>query len=205
MVAPLLNSLANDAEDRVRAQAALALASFAEQPLVKDALTSAAAEVPSEPPKVSCCDPTVRSAARLALRGGGDPVEAVRGTVLDESLTPPERLSLERPDGDLMRLDELGAEAARTVFALGSSADDDDVRARAWQLLGYVNDPAFVPALLEDLGQHPAETVRAGAASGLTKHLGNPDVRAALERAQADSSLRVRQAAGFALDGISPP
>jgi HEAT repeat protein/putative zinc finger protein len=206
IVAPLLNSLANDAEDRVRAQAALALATFAEQPLVKDALTSAAAEVPPEPPKGSCCDPTVRSAARLALRAGGEPAEAVRGTVLDESLTPRERLWLWGPDlRSILRLDELGAEAARTVFALGSSADDDEVRARAWHLLGSVNEPGFVAALLEDLARHPAETVRAGAATGLTQHRSNPDVRAALERAQADSSLRVREAVGFALDGIPPP
>jgi hypothetical protein len=59
--------------------------------------------------------------------------------------------------------------------------------------------------LLEDLAQHPGETVRAGAATGLRQHRDDPNVRAALEGAQADSSLRVRQAARNALDGLPVP
>jgi HEAT repeat protein len=205
IVQPLLHSLANDTVDDVRSAAALALGPFAERPEVREALTRAAAEVPPEVPEVSLGEFTVRTvrlAARLALRAGDEPNEAVRKTVLDESLTPRERLVL-LPPSDLSprRLDELGDEAARAVFALGSSSDDNGVRARAWSLLGYVRVTDFVPALLADLARHPAESIRAAAATGLTQHRDDPDIRAALDRALADPSLAVQRAARNALDG----
>ena len=203
IVQPLLHSLANDAAEDVREDAALALAPFSDQPAVRDALTRAAAEVPSETPEVSCCTFTVRSAARLALRASLEPADMVRGTVLDESLTPQERLVLLRPDGARsLRLDQLGDEAARAVYAIGSSADDAEVRSRAWGLLGDVSERDFLPALLEDLERHPVEAVRAGAAAGLRQHRDDPEVRAALDRALADASVLVQRAARNALDGV---
>ena len=206
IVQPLLHSLANDAADEVRSAAALTLGSFVDRPEVRDALTQAAAEVPAEAPKVSIYGEftvrTVRLAARLALRAGDEPNEAVRKTVLDESLTPQERLVLVPPASPSpRRLDELGDEAVRAVFALGSSSDDHDVRSRAWSLLGYVRETDFVPTLLEDLTRHPAESIRAAAATGLTQHRDDPDIRAALDRALADPSPRVQRAARNALDG----
>jgi hypothetical protein len=145
---------------------------------------------------------TVRLAARLALRAGDEPNEAVRKTVLDASLTPQERLMLVPPSGSSpRRLDELGDEAVRAVFELGSSSDENDVRARAWGLLGYVRETDFVPVLLDDLARHPAESIRAAAATGLTQHRDDPDIRAALDRALADPSLTVQRAARSALDG----
>jgi len=203
IVQPLLYAVANDAAEDVRLAAALTLAPFIDQAVVRDALTRAAAEVPSETPKASRRTFTVRSAARLALRAGLEPADAVRGTVLDEALTPQERLVLLRPDGvRSLRLDQLGDEAVRAVFALGSSADDAEVRSRAWGLLGDVSERDFVPALLEDLERHPVEAVRAGAATGLRQHRDDPEVRAALDRALADPSLLVQRAARNALDGV---
>jgi HEAT repeat protein len=82
------------------------------------------------------------------------------------------------------------------------SSDDQEVRSKAWYLLGDVSETEFIPALLEDLARHPAEGVRAGAALGLRQHRDDPSVRAALERAQADSSVQVQRAARSTLDGV---
>jgi HEAT repeat protein len=203
IVQPLLYALANDEAENVRSAAALTLAPFRDQPAVRDALTRAAAEIPSERPTLSCCEFTVRSAARLAMRAGDVPTDAVRKTVLDESLTPQERLMPLTPDGKTsLRLDQLGDEAAQAVFALGLSVDDHEVRARAWSLLGDVREPRFIPALVEDLAQHPVESVRIAAAAGLRQHRDDPDVRAVLERATADPSLQIQRAARNALDGV---
>jgi hypothetical protein len=95
IVEPLIYALENDSADRVRAEAAAALAPFVDLPVVRDALTRAAAEVPAERP--ACCYYSARSAARLTLRAREEDTEAVRKTVLDESLTPQERLVLVRP------------------------------------------------------------------------------------------------------------
>lgn len=200
VVQPALYALENDAEN-VRTQAALALAPFADQPAVREALTRAAAVVPSERARARaiCCFFTVRSAARLALRAGEDNADAVRKNVLDESLTPQERLVLRGIY--YVTLSQIGDEAARAVFALGSSSDDEKVRSRAWHLLSDVSEKDFIPALLEDLARHSAESVRAAAAEGLTQHRDDPDVRAALDRALADSSGQVQRAARNALDG----
>ena len=121
--------------------------------------------------------------------------------LLDETLTPAERL---RPfhasiDGrDMPIVDE---EAARVIFAIGASSTEPGLRATAWHLLDNVDDPDFKSVLLEDLARHPAENVRGGAASALSGYADDPAVRAALEQATSDSSGIVRRWARSALRG----
>jgi len=199
---PLLYALANDSNERVRAAAARALSTHVDEPGVGDALRRAAAEDPNDQPTVACCIPTVRESARLALRGGMTPHDAVRSAVLDESLSPHERLLLTSPQNLGMRLDQFDADVARAVFALGVAADDPGLRARAWGLLEAVREPEFKAPLLEDLARHPAENVRTAAARGLIQLRDEPDVRAALEQALNDSSAGVRRTARASLDGV---
>jgi len=199
---PLLYALANDPSDRVRGAAARALSTHVDEPGVADALRRTAAEDPNDQPEVACCLPTVRESARLALRGGMTHHDAVRSAVLDESLSPHERLLLLSPQDLIMRLDAFEPDVARAVFALGVAADDPGLRARAWGLLEAVREPDFKAPLLEDLARHPAENVRTAAARGLIQLRDEPDVRAALEQALNDSSAGVQRAARASLDGV---
>lgn len=201
-VPPLLYALANDSVARVRAQAARALGGFLAEPGVRDALLRAAAEDADDQATVACCIPTVRESARIALRGDLTPHDAVRSAALDESLAPRERLLFLSPQGLIMRLDAFDADVARAVFALGSAAEDPDLRARAWRLLADVREPDFKAPLIVDLAQHPAENVRMAAARGLRQLRDDPEVRAALERALNDSSADVQRTARASLDGV---
>jgi HEAT repeat protein len=198
----LITSLANDRDENVRRAAALALGYLVDEPGVRDALTRAAAQDPSEQAPVPCCIPSVRDAALRALRSEADLHAAALGTLRDETLSAEDRL---RPlyqsvdgRGYPVALDD---EAARAVFDIARGADDALLRARAWDALASVRNAEFTSTLLGDLADHPAENVRASAASALRPYVDDPAVRAALEQAQDDSVNAVRRAAQSALDG----
>jgi hypothetical protein len=58
---------------------------------------------------------------------------------------------------------------------------------RAWDALRDSGNTDFTATLLDDLAGHPAENVRASAASALQPYVDDPVVRAALEQAQTDT------------------
>lgn len=199
----LATSLANDTDENVRRAAALALGYLVDEPGVRDALARAAAQDPSESAPVPCCIPSVRDAARRALSSDAQLRESALRTVLDETLTGEERV---RPlhqslDGRAFPV-QLSDEAAKAVFAIGRDADDPIVRARAWEALAAVRNPAFMRTLAEDLAGHSAENVRTAAAAALRPYRDDPFVRAALERARGDALRSVQRAAQAALDGV---
>jgi HEAT repeat protein len=150
---------------------------------------------------VPCCIPSVRDAARRALRSDADLHAAALVTVRDSTLSPDDRLRplYQSVDGRGYPV-ELDDEAARAVFAIGRDADDALLRARAWDAISSVHNEEFAPTLLRDLADHSAENVRASAASALRPYVDDPAVRAALERAQSDTVVSVRRAAQSALD-----
>jgi HEAT repeat protein len=197
----LTTSLANDADENVRRAAALALGYLVDEPGVRAALTRAAAQDPSEQAPVPCCIPSVRDAARRALLSDAELHESALRTVLDATLPSEERLRplYQSVDGRGFPV-QLDGEAARAVFDIGRGTDDALLRARAWDALGDFGNPDFTATLLDDLAGHPAENVRASAASALRPYVDDPTVRAALEQAQADAVVSVRRAAQSALD-----
>jgi HEAT repeat protein len=198
----LITSLATDRDENVRRAAALALGYLTDEPGVRDALTRAAAQDSSEQAPVPCCIPSVRDAARRALRSDAELRAAARVTVLDAALSAEERLRplYQSVDGRGYPV-ELDDGAARAVFDIGRDAGDALLRARAWDALGSVRNDEFVPALLGDLVGHSAENVRASAASALRPYIDDPAVRRALEQAQSDPAVGVRRAAQSALGG----
>lgn len=193
LVEPLLQSLAYDPGDYVRRMAAIALGEFRDEPRVQAALAEAQARDASD---------AVRESARLARLSDRERNELALQTLLDETLPARERLSaLMIHDGRSVRHAPLTAEAARSVFDIATSSKDVEVRSSAWMTLkrSEVHDPAFAGALLDDVANHPSESVREAAARALEPYRDDPDVRAALETAKSDRSAAVRRAARSAL------
>jgi HEAT repeat protein len=200
LVQPLLRSLADDPDASVRMQAAYTLANYLDEPGVLAALRRAAAEDPDSKPAVICCIDTVREAAERASIADHEFNDWVRTKLLNESLPARSRLyalSNGSMDGRFVQsLAEIGDDAANVVFRIGRQEQEPGVRALAWSALGRAApDKSFVPVLLGDLNNFPDEYVRAAAAEVLTKHIDDPDVRAALERALDDPSMAVRRIA----------
>jgi hypothetical protein len=107
-------------------------------------------------------------------------------------------------DGGYARSVPLTRAAARAVFDIGVTATDPDIRGSAWSTLGRndVDDPSFAGVLLHDLASYPDDEVRVMAAYALAHYIDDPVVRAALERAESDSSFDVRYAARKSLGTI---
>jgi HEAT repeat protein len=193
LVEPLLQSLAYDANDHVRREAAMTLGDFRDEPRVRAALTQVQARDASE---------AVREAARLALLSAQERNDLALNTLLDETLPARERLyALTISDGRRIRHVPLTAEAARAVFEIATSSKDAEIRSSAWMRLysSRTANPAFAGALLDDVANHPSPTVRRAAARTLELYRDDPDVQAALEQAQSDPSAEVRRAARLAL------
>jgi HEAT repeat protein len=206
---PLLHALANDEDERVRQQAALALSTFLAEPGVKEALQRSAAEDPSHQATADCCIATVREAAQRASLTDDELVRWVRQTVLDDTLSARERLVplAVTPDNRWVYVDELGDDAALAAFDLAARGSGNaGIRGVALEALARTREaagsgagnPELVARLLSVLATDEDEHVRAAAASVLRPYAGEPDVRAALERALTDSSAYVAQAAEYA-------
>jgi HEAT repeat protein len=205
LVKPLLQVLAKDPDAQVRYQAAISLNRFLDAPGVREALRKAAVEDPSSQPDAVCCVLTVREAAQRSLVADNDYGKWVLDSLMDESLPVRSRLiSLQdsSPDGRFRTFSilNLGDEAAGVVFDIGRRQQDAGLRTMAWSALkrAWPND-AFAPVLVEDMGSHANEYVRAAAATALARYVDRPMVRSAMERALDDPSMAVRRAAGEAL------
>jgi HEAT repeat protein len=203
---PLLQALAADPDSTVRMQAALTLHAFLDEPAVRRALQHAAANDPASEPEAACCILTVREAAERALIPDAELKDWLRRTVLDEDLPARSRLlplAVGSPDGrpSTLSMAEIGGDASRAVFEIGSREQDPRVRQMAWTVLARAApDNAFVPVLLRDLTGNADGYVRAAAAKVLTRYTGIPEVREAFERARDDPSMDVRVAANAALE-----
>jgi HEAT repeat protein len=199
LVQPLLDALARDPDANARMQAALNLNTFLDRPGVREALLRAATQDSSKDAAMVCCVLTVREAAERASVADTDFKAWVNGRLLDSSLPNRSRLmNLQggAPDGRFLTLSvaDFGPDAAAAVFDIGRYETNPGVRRMAWNALQHAapND-AYVPVLLGDLTSSPDEYVRASAAQVLTSYTGNPQVRAAFERARSDPSMAVRR------------
>lgn len=194
----LVHSLAKDANDDVRMQAAFTLGYYVDKPGVRDALLKAAAEDSSATPKEVCCIYSVREAAERAAVPDNDFDNWVHKTLLNSELPVRSRLLPlvdGAMDGRFATLGNLptGREDAAVVFDIGRREQNPKLRQMAWNALSRAApDDKFIPVLLNDLQSHPDEYVRAAAARILTKHTANPDVQQALEQARHDMSFQVR-------------
>lgn len=196
LIDPLLDSLAYDAAEHRRRAAAAALGTFVAEPRVKAALEQARASDASE---------AVREAARDALLTDEERDQLALQKLLDETLPARERLfATSIRAGRNVRSVPLTEEAARAVFDIGVTSTDPGIRASAWSRLGRdrVDDPSFMPVLVDDLANNPNDDVRAMAANALKQYAEDSAVRAALERAESDPSFQVRRAARRALGKI---
>lgn len=194
LIEPLLQSLAYDADDYVRRAAAITLGDFRDVPRVQAALARAQARDASG---------AVRESARLALLSDQERNELALKTLLDTTLPNPERLhAVSIRDYRRVRNVPLTVEAAWAVFDIATRSKDPAIRSSAWLTLkrSEVHNPTFMGALLDDVANHPSESVRAAAARTLELYREDPDARAALEQAQSDRSAEVRRAARWALD-----
>jgi hypothetical protein len=202
MVQPLLQALASDPSRDVRYQAIQSVRKFLDMPGVREALLRAAAEDPDSQLEHFCCVVTVREAAELAAVPNSEFRAWARRTLLDESLPARSRLiNLIGFSGRFVgKLASIGSDAAGVVFNIGQRDPDPRVRVMAWDVLYFGQaDRDFVsrevvPVLLGDLRNSPNESVRAAAAKILVDHDDSPEVREALQRAQADASIEVRRA-----------
>jgi HEAT repeat protein len=164
-------------------------------------LARAAAEDPDAEPRVPCCIPTVREAARRALLSEEELRASIVAAARDETLSPEARLRGLNSSVDGRGLGfPLDDETAQAVLDIGRLADDPFVRAQAWYTLSRASpSPEASRTLLDDLTRHSEDKVRAAAASGLRRYADDPAVRAALEQAAADAAPDVRSAARKAL------
>jgi HEAT repeat protein len=197
LIEPLLDSLAYDADEYVRRTAAGALGAFVAEPRVKAALEHAQTNDASE---------AVRDAAQQAFLTDEERDELALETLLDETLPARERLGallVPQFTGRSMRRVPLTDEAARAVFEIGLRSTDAGVRSWAWSNLRRVYDPSFTDALLDDLANHPSDSVRSQAAGALAQYADDLTVRATLEQAESDPSFEVRRAARRALGKVS--
>ena len=171
LVQPLLQSLQHDADFNVRRAAAATLGDFLNEPGVKEALRNAQASDASD---------AVRETARGSVLTDQEQNELALQTLLDETLPARERLRalvpLSRNFGAANPV-PLNEEAGRAVFDIGTRAEDPSIRGLAWMLLGSVYEPSFIGPMLDDLANHPAESVRRAAASGLGQYVADRAVR----------------------------
>ena len=196
LIEPLLNSLVYDAAEHRRRAAASTLSTFATEPRVKAALEQAQANDVSD---------TVREAALNALLTDEEHDQRALQILFDETLTDRERLQATSIlAGRNIRDVPLTEDAAQAVFNIGASTTDPEIRSWAWGKLGRdgVDNPKFLAVLLDDLDSHPSDSVRSMAANALKQYADDSAVRTALERAESDSSFKVRLAAGRALGKI---
>lgn len=200
LVQPLLAALTTDPDRTIRMQAAYTVRKFLGTPGVREALLKVAAEDPDSQPTVACCIETVREAAERASVPNAEFRGWVRRKLMDENLPTRSRLFALAPftmDGRFVgSVSDIGADAAAVVFAIGRREHDPQMRRMAWDVLDRATpDKEFVPVLLGDLRAHSDEYVRAAAAKVLSRHVDDPDVREALDRAREDTSMEVRRVA----------
>lgn len=188
LLEPLLYSVANDSDYRVRGEAARALFDFIDEPGVRDALASA-----------RDYDPTVRvrNEARLALFSDSEWSRALREFALDTSNTDWERASILGKFYDRDSESRIvPGEFAVTMWQLSRATNERRAQSAIWSFLRAVDDAALASPLLDALQDDSDPHVRSEAARQLHKFRDQPGVSEALQEAQVnDASRDVRRAA----------
>ena len=193
LVQPLLLSLSNDPEPRVRAQAAEALAGHLRESGVREALEAASH---------NDNDSSVQQAAYYATLSPADLFQEYAQTVMDASQSEFTRRQA------LFRLWQLNHDGRFTIDSdmtaaiahFASSSPDPQTRQSAWFSLSRVAGTGAVAYLLDAMAEEPNEAVRANILSSLSGFLDEPGVLDAIEDAQAnDTSAQVRATANRVL------
>ena len=188
LVQPLLHTLANDTDERVRSNAAKTLGDFLDEPGVREALMYAGDNDPSE---------RVRNEIRYSMLSTDEQREELRATALDDSVAAQERWSaiyqFRRGEQETRELDEAMIEA---LVSIARNADEPQLRDVSWLQIVYLDSADVVQPLLEALESDPNERVRNTVANGLARFSEYPDVIEALEEAMvSDVSPLVRKSA----------
>ena len=195
LVQPLIYSLANDTDERVRASAAAALAVHLDQPGVRDALEVA---------QKDDADTGVRQAAYYSMLSIEGLQYEFSKTIMDDSFPDRERLTA------LFRLSQtnddypypLDAELADTIAQFARTSTDAQTRRSAWIWLAQLAGRDVVDFLIEALTDEPNEVVRVSIVSSLSEFLDEPQVFATVKAAQLnDTSLLIRNTAESILRG----
>jgi hypothetical protein len=189
LVAPLLQSLKNDDDVWVRAQAATTLADFLDEPGVRSGLDYA---------RVHDTEKMVRKAANLSMLSDAEKQEYWKAIVLSPTESDQARMSalndLQHHYTDAGPLDDA---LMQRGIALGTRSSDPDVRKGIWWSLSKNGDPIIVGPMLQLLSEDPDERVRESMLVFLSmRFIEEPGVREAIEEVQTkDSSPLVRKKA----------
>jgi hypothetical protein len=195
LIAPLLVTLENDANDAVRIEAALRLIeSFRDAPGVQEALEYAVENDASE---------SVRKRIRFATLSEAEREQELRATILNTNASHRERSWALREfrfnDGEYRDLD---SEIVVSMVDMARSADTARARYLVWINFTGTEDVYVVEALIEELEEASKDDMKSLAVRELGSFLDYPGVREALEQVAArDASLKIREMASQALDG----
>lgn len=195
LVDPLLYALASDAEARVRAQAAAALAVHLSAPGVLETLGDASEMDP---------DRHVREAARLAMASREEQRALLRLMAMDRSRPDRDRSSALYSLRSIYGEEPMpfDSELATAMVELATTSTSPRTRSSVWFSLGQMGGAAAAELLAEALSAEPEETVRETMVDALSRHIDEPGVREALATAQfKDESPLVRKAAERGLRG----
>jgi HEAT repeat protein len=188
---PLVASLRTDADPSVRAAAARALASFADDRDVRAALQAAAGD-PSE---------SVRRAAQAALKTVADRQQEALESLTDNSLPESDRLFPFNAIWYDPELLPINAGIAAALLDMARNSMDPAIRSNAWTALtadDYFRDASV---LLEALRTDPDDSVRGLLVNLLVQYASDPAVIDALDAiAVKEPSRSLRATAAQALE-----
>jgi TolB-like protein/HEAT repeat protein len=189
LVEPLMASLRNDDDVWVRAQAAMTLVDFLEEPGVRETLDYA---------RTNDSEKMVRRAANFSMLSPSERLTNLKETVLDPTESDWDRMAALNQLRPSFPEDEAHhEELVNAAMKLAKNSRDSRVRQGVWANLSKTNEPVIVAALIAALKEDPSERVREGVAMSLSFRLiDEPGVREAIEDAKAnDASPLVRKRA----------
>ena len=199
VIGPMSDVLLYDQNDQTRRAAASILGEFADEPIARAALESAAARDSSA---------EVSETANNYLLDDREHLEAIFATVRDTSLSDEERLYSILLGQRLQYVDRGFSVDAETVDVVAELIERSDVPVRREALLllsSYGRSPSFVPVYLERLRNDPSPEVRADLLEILSVYRSHSGVEEALLAASTeDSAGSVRVAASRMLDEARP-
>lgn len=198
VIGPMSDLLLYDQNEATRHAAARILGEFADEPIARAVLESAAAGDASA---------KVRETANNYLVDDTVHLEEVLEVVRDSGLSDLERLSA-LLYGEVWQFVEPGFGVdSDTVDVVAELIERNDVdfRREALIALDWGGSPSFVPVYLERLRNDPSPEVRIDVLGILSEYRSMPDVDIALEDAAADdASEAVRAAAAKILEAQNP-
>ena len=190
LVGPLMQSLQNDDDVWVRAQAAMTLVDFVAEPGVREALDYA---------RTNDSEHMVRRAATISYLGPEELLAYHREVVLDPSEKDWDRwesLGKMRPQRG-RNPEPYADDVVVAAIVLAQNSKDPRVRQGVWFNLSQTNTPKVVTAIIDALTDDPSERVREALVMALGHNLAAENgVREAIELANAnDPSPLVRKQA----------